>query len=137
MLLTGTRTSVNETSPWPMGSSYIPIVGSSRSTFTPGVSSGTSTIVCRWWRSMPGSSSRFSGVSRRPMKTAIRHSGCPTPVDHHLRPLMTTSSPWTTAVASMLVASEDATSGSVIVNAERISPASSGSSHCARCSGVP
>ena len=37
----------------------------------------------------------------------------------------------------MLVASEDATSGSVIANADRISPASSGSSHCSFCSGVP
>ena len=37
----------------------------------------------------------------------------------------------------MLVASDDATSGSVIANAERISPASSGSSHCSFCSGVP
>ncbi len=37
----------------------------------------------------------------------------------------------------MLVASLDATSGSVIENDERISPASSGSSHCRCCSGVP
>ena len=37
----------------------------------------------------------------------------------------------------MFVASDDATSGSVIVNAERIRPSSSGSSHCARCSGDP
>ena len=35
----------------------------------------------------------------------------------------------------MLVASDDATSGSVIANAERISPSSSGSSHCSFCSG--
>lgn len=33
----------------------------------------------------------------------------------------------------MLVASDEATSGSVIANAERISPASSGSSHCFFC----
>ncbi len=38
---------------------------------------------------------------------------------------------------AMLVASEDATSGSVIANAERISPASSGSSHRLFCSSVP
>jgi hypothetical protein len=37
----------------------------------------------------------------------------------------------------MFVASEDATPGSVIANAERISPASSGSSHCFFCSDVP
>ena len=36
----------------------------------------------------------------------------------------------------MFVASEDATSGSVIANADRISPESNGSSHCFFCSGV-
>ena len=36
---------------------------------------------------------------------------------------------------SMLVASEEATSGSVIAKAERILPSSSGSSHCFLCSG--
>ena len=77
--------------------------------------------MCRRCRSASGSVS--------PMKTRILQSGWPTPVDHHLRPLITTSSPSTTAVAAMLVASEEATSGSVIVNAERIRPSSSGSSH--------
>src|SRR5712692_8941966 len=38
---------------------------------------------------------------------------------------------------SMLVASEDATLGSVMAKAERILPASSGCSHCVLCSGVP
>ncbi len=37
----------------------------------------------------------------------------------------------------MLVASEEATSGSVIANADRISPSSSGCSHLAFCSAVP
>ena len=50
---------------------------------------------------------------------------------------MTTSSPSTIAVASMLVASEDATPGSVIVNADRICPSSRGSSHSAFCASVP
>jgi hypothetical protein len=36
----------------------------------------------------------------------------------------------------MFVASELATSGSVIANADRIVPSSSGSSHCVRCSSV-
>ena len=54
------------------------------------------------------------------MKTRILQSGLPTPVENHLRPLMTTSSPSTTAVASMLVASEEATSGSVMQKALRI-----------------
>ena len=38
---------------------------------------------------------------------------------------------------AMFVASEDATSGSVIENADRIRPSSSGSSQRAFCSGVP
>ena len=71
------------------------------------------------------------------MKTRILQSGLPTPVDHHLRPLMTTSSPSICAVAAMLVASEDATAGSVMQKALRISARSSGSSHCALCSSVP
>src|SRR2546425_2325505 len=37
----------------------------------------------------------------------------------------------------MLVASDDATFGSVIAKAERILPSSSGSSHCFFCSGLP
>ena len=37
----------------------------------------------------------------------------------------------------MFVASEDATSGSVIVNALRIRASSNGSSHSLRCSSVP
>ena len=100
-----------------------------RSTFTPGASRGTSTIVCRECRSASGSVS--------PMKTRILQSGLPMPVENHLRPLMTTSSPSTTAVAAMLVASEEATSGSVMQKALRISARSSGSSHCSFCSSVP
>ncbi len=46
--------------------------------------------------------------------------------DHHFRPLRTISSPLTIAVAAMFVASEDATPGSVMQNADRISPRSSG-----------
>src|SRR5436190_17834731 len=37
----------------------------------------------------------------------------------------------------IFVASDDATSGSVIRKAERIFPSSSGSAHCFRCSGEP
>ncbi len=51
------------------------------------------------------------------------------PLDHHLRPLMTYSSPSRRMLHSILVASDDATAGSVMRNAERISPASSGCSH--------
>ena len=37
----------------------------------------------------------------------------------------------------MLVASDEATSGSVIAKQERIFPSASGSSHCSFCAGVP
>ena len=97
---------------------------------TPFVSSGTSTIECWWWRS-PDS----SGV--RAMKMATFARGSPMPLDHHFLPLSTTSSPSTTAVACMLVASEEATSGSVMQKTERISPASSGVSQRAFCSSEP
>lgn len=71
------------------------------------------------------------------MKIATRACGWPIPVDHHLRPFSTNSSPSGVAVARMLVASDEATSGSVMQNAERISPASSGASQRACCPGVP
>jgi hypothetical protein len=48
IVLVGRRTSAKETSPCPPGASSKPIVESIRSTFTPGASSGTSTIEC-WW----------------------------------------------------------------------------------------
>ena len=67
----------------------------------------------------------------------ILQSRLPTPVVHHLRPLTTTSSPSTTAVASMVVASEEATPGSVIPKALRIRPSSNGSSHSAFCASLP
>ncbi|SLJ82834.1 Uncharacterised protein [Mycobacteroides abscessus subsp. abscessus] len=40
-------------------------------------------------------------------------------------------------VAPMLVASELATAGSVIANAERMLQSSNGFSHCSRCASVP
>jgi hypothetical protein len=39
--------------------------------------------------------------------------------------------------ASMLVASEEATAGSVMAKAERMAPSSSGRSHCSFCAGLP
>src|SRR4029077_14231800 len=72
-----------------------------------------------------------------PMKMAIRQRGSPAPEVHHLRPLITYSSPMRSIRDLMLVASEEATSGSVIAKHDRIFPASSGSSHCLRCGSVP
>ena len=71
------------------------------------------------------------------MKIPTRQSGWPTPVDHHLRPSSTTSSPSTRAVAAMVEASEEATAGSVMRNALRIRPSSSGSNQRSFCSCDP
>ena len=71
------------------------------------------------------------------MKIAILQRELPAPVDHHLRPFMTYSSPSRSMLDWMFVASEEATSGSVMQKAERISPSSSGLSHFSCCSGLP
>ena len=63
--------------------------------------------------------------------------GLPAPDVNHLRPLITYSSPSRAIEVRMLVASDDATSGSVIANADRISPSSSGLSHRSCCAGEP
>ena len=96
---------------------------------TPGVSRGTSTIDCCAWRGASG--------SVLPITMKILQRGLPAPELNHLRPLMTYSSPSRRMLHWMLVASDDATAGSVIRNAERISPASSGSSQRCFCSAVP
>ena len=56
---------------------------------------------------------------------------------NHLRPFRTYSSPCRSMRSWMFVASDDATAGSVIEKHDRISPSSSGCSHCSCCSGVP
>src|ERR1700737_389324 len=71
------------------------------------------------------------------MTIAILHRGSPAPDDHHLRPLMIYCSPSRLMLVSILVASDDATAGSVIRNAERISPSISGRSHFFLCSLLP
>jgi len=63
--------------------------------------------------------------------------GSPDPDDHHFRPLMTYSWRSGVIVQAMLVASEEATSGSVMAKHERISPSSKGRSHCCFCASVP
>ncbi len=88
-------------------------------------------MECWWWRS-----ARLVGGARHE-DGDLRAFGWPRPLDHHFLPLRTISSPSTMAVACMLVASDDATSGSVMQNTERISPASSGVSQRAFCSSVP
>jgi hypothetical protein len=71
------------------------------------------------------------------MKMATLHRGSPAPLVHHFRPLTTYSPPSRVMLARMLVASDDATSGSVIAKHERISPASSGRSQRSFCSSDP
>ena len=70
------------------------------------------------------------------MKIRILQRGSQAPEVHHLRPLITQSSPWLSR-ASILVASDEATPGSVMAKAERISPLSSGSSQVRFCSSLP
>ena len=72
-----------------------------------------------------------------PMTMRISQRVSAMPVIHHLRPLMTYSSPSRRMTVWMLVASEEATSGSVIAYAERIFPSLSGSRYLAFCSSVP
>ena len=97
-----------------------------RRTVTPGVSRGTRIIDCCRCRSAPG--------SVLPITMRILQAGSIAPDDHHFRPLITYLSPSRSILVAMLVASDEATSGSVMQNAERISPSSSGRSHCSRCS---
>src|SRR5919197_6483583 len=96
----------------------------------PGASRGTTIIDCCLYLS------GFFG-SVLPMKMRILQRGSPMPDVHHLWPLITYESPSRTIEDSMLVASEDATFGSVMAKAERILPSSRGSSHCFLWSGVP
>src|SRR5262245_15883449 len=95
----------------------------------PEESMGIRIIDCRLWTIADG--------SVWPIKMHILHLGSPAPDVHHLRPLMTYSSPRRSIRERIFVASEEATSGSVIAKQERISPAKSGFSQRSRCSGVP
>ena len=71
------------------------------------------------------------------MNTIILHLGSPAPDVHHFSPLITYSSPSSTAVAAILIASEDATPGSVIPKADLISPANKGFNQVSFCSSEP
>ena len=127
--LLGRRTFSKCTSPCPYGASKAPNTGNMRVMVTPGASNGTSTIVCCWYLCAVGSD--------KPIKMATLQFGWPMPVLHHFLPFSTMSSPASVMVACMLVASLEATSGSVMQNAERISPASSGVSHCSFWASLP
>mmetsp|Transcript_16871 Transcript_16871/g.32936 ORF Transcript_16871/g.32936 Transcript_16871/m.32936 type:complete len:276 (-) Transcript_16871:161-988(-) len=126
MFDTGTRTSLKMISAW---SCWWPKTARGRRIVMPGVSRGTSTILCLWW----------TGPSARdlPRKTNSLHSGRHAPLIYHLCPLMTYSSPCLLIDAEIFVASLLATPGSVIAKAERMVPSNSGDSHRAFCSSVP
>ena len=87
---------------------------------TPGVSLGTTIIDC--WRC------RGASGSVLPITMRTRHRGRSAPDENHFVPLSTYSLPSRVMRSPMFVASDDATSGSVIENAERISPSSNGAS---------
>src|ERR1035438_8102478 len=72
-----------------------------------------------------------------PITMKIWQLGSIAPLDHHLRPRITYSSPSRVIVVAMLVASLEATSGSVMQNADLIVPSSSGRSQRSCCSGDP
>lgn len=97
--------------------------------FNPGVSMGTSTML---WR-LPTAASG----SVTPMTMATRQSSRSAAVDHHLRPVRTQLSPSSATSSRTLLASELATSGSVIEKHDRISPSRSGASHSFFCASVP
>jgi hypothetical protein len=71
------------------------------------------------------------------LATTIENAAPRAPVMHHLRPLMTHSSPSRTADVSRFVGSEDATSGSVIAKHERVRPSASGRRKVSSCSALP
>ena len=95
----------------------------------PGVSSGTMIIDCCRWGSASG--------SVMPMKIETVQLARPALDVHHLRPLMTYSSPSRSMRDWMLRASEDATAGSVMEKQDRISPSRRGTNHCSCCARVP
>ena len=84
--------------------------------FTPGVSTSTRNIDARWCGRASGSVTAIT----------IRKSAIEPLVENHLWPLMTQWSPSLTARVCSSVGSDPAVSGSVIENALRRSPASSG-----------
>src|SRR2546430_16302856 len=87
-----------------------------RTFFSPGASAGTMIIDARSYASADGSVTTI----------AIKKSAIMPFEVNHLWPLITHSSPFSSAVVFNRVGSEPAVSGSVIENADRILPSSSG-----------
>src|ERR1700687_286496 len=98
-----------------------------RSFLSPGAPAGTMIIDAR----------SYGPASGAVTTIAIKKSAI-MPLDvNHLWPLITHSSPLSTAVVESDVGSEPALSGSVMEKAERILPSSRGCSHCFFCASAP
>ena len=93
----------------------------------PGESAGTMIWVARRCGSASGSVTAMRIAKAAPSA----------PLENHLCPSITHSSPSRTARVRSVVGSEPGTSGSVIEKNERTSPATSGSSQRRFCSSVP
>ena len=91
-------------------------MATSRTILTPGVSASTTSIEARWCGRASGSVTAIT----------IRKSAIEPLEENHLWPLITHSSPSRTAEVCSSVGSEPAVSGSVMLNADLRSPASSG-----------
>src|SRR3954466_14167185 len=104
------------------------MIGTLRTTFTPGVFIGTRIMLIR--------SCDAAAASLTPSTIEILQRGSAAPEMNHFRPETTYESPSSRIVVARFVGSDDATSGSVMEKQERISPRSRGSSQDLRWSGV-
>ena len=104
-----------------------PMTETGRTISTPAASAGTRIIVPR----------RCCAASGSVIAKRIAKSAPSAPLENHLCPSITHSSPSRIARVRRSVGSEPATSGSVIAKKERLSPATSGRRNCAFCSSVP
>ena len=103
------------------------MLGTSRTMRTPGASVGTMIIEQPWYACTSGFVTTMT----------IKKLDTDAFDENHLWPLITYSSPSSTAVVRINVGSLPATSGSVIEYADRIVPSSNGSSHCFFCCALP
>src|SRR4051812_23203255 len=93
----------------------------------PGASVGTRIMLARLWGAASGSVTTIAIATEAPTAPDV----------NHLCALMTHSSPSSSARPRRPVGSEPAVSGSVMLKQLRMSPSSSGFSHCSFCSSVP
>mmetsp|Transcript_12763 Transcript_12763/g.37201 ORF Transcript_12763/g.37201 Transcript_12763/m.37201 type:complete len:293 (-) Transcript_12763:309-1187(-) len=126
----GIRTSVNESSKCPFGASSSPNTVRGRTNSIPSVlARSTNNILC--------CANALASGSVLPIKIMTLQCKLPAPVHHHFRPFTTKSSPSSRISILIFVASELATSGSVIAKHDRIDPSSNGESHFSFCCSLP